>query len=132
MAGQGCLRVFHRYVEPNLVAEVLGYAQTILPRPAETYVVRRIDGHRRSFSTVVHTMLGFRDQAPHLTTGETPSVVEHCLAPGLPIPQRIAVALIVVGSHTRGEEVRFEVAGHLRAGESPFCQHGYSRLAGRA
>ncbi len=29
MAGQSCLRVFHRYGEPDLVAEVLGYAPQI-------------------------------------------------------------------------------------------------------
>ena len=126
------LRIFHRDCEPDFVSEIFRDAQTILPRPAEPGRVLRINGHRQSFAAIVYALLGFRNQAPHLSTCEGEPVIEGNLAKGLPLAEGIAVALVVIGGYTGREKIGLHVSGKLRMREFPFHQHRHTGLASRA
>ena len=99
--GHRGLRIFQRSREPDFVAEILSHARPVLPRPTEAHRILRIDRHGKRFAAIVHAVLGFRDQTPHLTAGEAPAIIERGLAEGLALAKRIAVALIVVGGYAR-------------------------------
>src|SRR5580698_1979913 len=100
MTGEGRLSILQRHCEPDLVAKVLGQAHAILPGPTEADGILRVDSHWERFRAVIGPMPGFGSQTPHLAPGEGESVVKGRLSPCLPLAQRIAVALVVVGGHT--------------------------------
>ena len=64
VGGQRGLAFFNRSAEPELVVEVLGDAEAVLPRPAEAGYVLSVDHLRQRFGTIVHAVRGFREQAP--------------------------------------------------------------------
>ena len=125
---EGCLRILQRCSQPDVIVEVLGHAEPVLPRPAETNVVLGIDGHGQDFGAVVDALLSLGNQAPHLTPGETPSIAQGSLTPNLPLAEAVAVALVVVGSYASRKKVSFHVTGKLGVVEFAFSEQGDSRL----
>src|SRR5712671_4926067 len=113
MSGDRGLRVFHRYREPRLVVEVLGQAQSILPGEGETRSMVRVNGQGSGFRAVVHPVLGFGKEGPHLAAGDVPAIVESGSDISLPLAQRIAIGLIIVGGNAHAEEVSFVITGEL-------------------
>jgi hypothetical protein len=53
--------------------------------------------------------LTIRSHSPHLASGERPPTGQHGLTKGLPLPEGIAVALVVVRSRTRREKIGFVI-----------------------
>src|SRR6185369_18037698 len=97
VSGQRGLRIFDGERKPHLVVEILGDAEAKLACPTEPDRVLRVDGHGQRFRAVVHALLGFCDQAPHLAASKAPAV--NCsLSPRLSLAEAVAVALVVVGS----------------------------------
>src|SRR6202034_4097129 len=122
----GCksgLAFFNRSAEPEFVAEVLGYAEAVLPGPAESNDVLRVDHLRQRFGTVVHAVRGFGQQTPHLAAREGPAAIEGRLSPDLTLAKGVAVAFVVVGSGGGGEKVRYVVSADFRAIELAFHEH---------
>src|ERR1700728_4176718 len=107
MSCQSGLAFFNRSAEPEFVVEVLGDAESVLPRPAEAGYVLRVDDLRQGFGTVIHAVRGFRQQTPLLAAGECPAAIEGRLRPDLALTKGVAVALVVVGRGGGREEVRF-------------------------
>src|ERR1700722_210755 len=131
--GSDCsLRILHGDGEPDLVVNVLRQPQCILPCPAETGGILRVDSHGQCFAAVVHAMFGFGDQTPHLPAGETPAIVEGGLTPHLALPYRVTVALIVVRGNARRQEVSFHISRQLHVRQLPFRQQREPGLAGRS
>src|SRR5664280_3896389 len=112
--------------------EVLGHAEAILPRKAESNRIVRIDGQRGSFCAIIPAYPGFRDQAPHLASGKSPSVGKSGLNVRLPLAQGVTVGCIVVRSHARREKVRFVVACGIDVSGLTLHQQGEARLTAGA
>src|SRR5271156_6095303 len=88
--------IFHRSRHREFIPETLGYAELVLPRPAEAHRVLWVDGQGQSFRAVLHSLSRFSDQAPHLPAREAPAIVELGLAPSLAETQYVAVAFVVI------------------------------------
>src|SRR5208283_3547596 len=117
----GDLRLLHRQRRGKRagldIAPALLDAEGRLTLPAEADQILRIDRVGQLLGAVrcAYTVLGH--QRPHLAAGDGEAARGLRLAPDLALPQRVAVALVVVGGGSRTQEVGLEVAGQLvRAG----------------
>ena len=130
MNRQGRVRSFHRSRQRELHAFAKGLRNTqcLLPSPIEPYRVLRVDRHRQRFGAVVRSLLRFGNQAPHLAAGDLEAVVPMRLSPSLTNSQDVAVALVVVRTDTRAEEVGLDVAAQLDVSQLAFRQHAQTRL----
>ena len=72
---------------------------------------------RWSFSAIVQAISCFCHQAPHLSAREAPAAGECRLAPHLPLPECVTVALVIVRSDASRVEVPFVIAGELDVGK---------------
>src|SRR5260370_24732030 len=113
MSGDRGLRFFSRYREPRLVVEVLGQAKSRRRGEGETRSIVRVNGHGSCFRAVVDPVLGFGKEGPHLAAGDGPAVVESGLGISLPLAQRVAIGLIIVGGNAHAEEISFVITGEL-------------------
>ncbi len=106
------LRILQRY-RHRCHAELLLNPHARLARPAKTNVVLSVDRHRQNFRTVVRALLRLCHQRPHLAASYGEAALRRSLSPDLPLPQRIAVALVVVAGYARREKISLKVARQL-------------------
>src|SRR5277367_2016651 len=106
MAAECGLRIFHRHGPRQLLAERLGYTEAILSSPTEPNGIRGVNRHRHCLAAVFHPLFSLGNQAPHLAAGKGPPAVQRSLRPHLPLSERITVALVIIRSDARRQEVR--------------------------
>src|SRR6185312_8160432 len=76
-------------------------------------MVLGVDGHRQHLGTVIGSLFRLRHQRPHLAAGNSEAALGSDLAPDLPLPQRVAVALVIVAGDAGRKKVGLEVARQL-------------------
>src|SRR5262249_6704991 len=114
------LLFLNRHAQPELVVEVLGYAEAKLASPAKSRSVLSINDLGQGFGSVVHALGRLCYKAPHLTTGKRQATIESCLSQELAWAERVAVALIVVGGRSGRQEISLVVTADLDLGQLAF------------
>src|SRR4029077_10455993 len=82
--------------------------------------------------TVIGSLFGFGDQAPHLSAGDGPATVKGCLGEGLTLAEGVAVALVVVGGNGCGKKVSLDITAQFNVPQISLSQHRDPRLTARS
>ena len=102
-----------------------------MPGPPKADVILRVNRHRGQLRAILHTLFRLGHKTPHLPASKAQAVIQRHLAPELPLAQRIAVALAVIGGDGGGQEVRFVVARKFGTVGFAFSKHRDAGLPGR-
>ena len=122
------MRILDRCTEPEAIADLLCGAESILASPDEAHGIVRIYRAGKDFGSVVQAGAGFRNERPHLTASEAPSVVQRSLSAKLPLTQHVAVGLIVVRRDAGSQPIHFVVAANDGVANVTFSIERKTRL----